>query len=104
VIKELPKDSVIIINGDSIKIIKKDSYIAIDGNLKIEVKGDITIKGNKFVILPKGTNEDNVENLLSYSKLKNVLETSLGNFGSPIQFPLTLEEEILTYPNIQIGK
>jgi len=103
VITELPKDSVIIINGDNIKIIKKDKILKVDENMDIEVIGDITIKAKNINIIPEGTSIENMEGLVSYNKLKQALQSSLGNFGSLIQFPTTLEENIITYPNIKIG-
>jgi len=97
IIKETPKDSIIIINGDNVEIIKKDKYMCVDNDLHIEVKGNITI-------LQKDTDIDNIEGLVSFSKLKALLEVALGNYGATIQYPIPLLEENLTYENIKIGK
>jgi len=44
VIKRLPKDSILIIDGDNIEIVKGDTTIAIDGEMNIEILGDVNIK------------------------------------------------------------
>ena len=50
VIKELPKDSIIIIDGDSIEIVKKDKTVYVDGDLNITSEGSITVKANEVII------------------------------------------------------
>jgi len=97
VIENIPKDSVIIINGEDIQIIKKNKYVRVDENLDIECKGDITI-------IHGDGERTNLEGLLSYEKLVQALSSSLGNFGGLIQFPTTLQESILTYKDIKLNK
>ena len=49
-IRELPKDSIIIIDGDSIEIVKKDKTVYVDGDLNITSEGTITVKANEVII------------------------------------------------------
>jgi len=103
VIQHVPDDKVVIIDKDEITIVKGDKIIRVDGNMDIKTSGDLKVSANNITILPRGTNENIVEGLLSYSKLVTVLQAALGNFGSPIQYPTGLSEEVLTFDNIKIG-
>ena len=96
IIKELPKDSIIIINGNDIEIVKEDKILRVDGNLELA--------GETVKILGNETDASNVEGLVTYSKLYQILSTSLGNFGGLIQFPLGLSEEVMTHDKIKTSK
>lgn len=103
VVKKLPEDSVIIIDGNNIEIVKKDKIIAIDGDLNVKVDGEIQIKTttNSAPFLSSGNISE--EGLLSYSKLKLALETGVDSYGAPIQYLINpLDEDLITFDKIKI--
>lgn len=93
VIKNLPKDSIIIIDGNDIQIVKEDKTVSVDGKLLFSTNhNEGSLVGP---ILEEG--------IVSFSQLKLALETAVDSYGAPIQYIVNpLDELLICYDNIKI--
>ena len=104
VVKEIPKNYVLVIDDESVEILHKSKVIKVENDMVFIVKGKHEINASKINLSTSDGNE--YESVISLEKLTSYMETRLGNFGQLLfpDFRVKMESGEFGYDNIKIEK